>query len=237
MKATKAREARRNDPRRRRRRQFLLATIFLPVVFVTSLFSYSAGGFFDHLHKFNLAAVNGDQDLAKKEIFALEYYYELASWWKIQWLADWYFYENFYLRKAIITFMTGDFDKVIRDPSLQAHLDNHLVSQLMGAAKFRKAEGLYQIAKTKAEKNKVIKESVEDCEDFRRAAESGPGPRLYFPHSLNFDICVSPEDTKRVFENQGPPKIQLGYEPKQGDKDSEIDPTVPGGGSNAKKKG
>lgn len=234
-----------NDLYRKRRKRLILTTLLLPLILAVALSSYTLGGFYRHRSLFNLAADSKDQSLAEKELAALEYYYGLSVKWRMRWLADRFFYKETYLDKGIYFYLIGDFERVINDKNLQEHQDNHLVSQLIGSAKFRKAEALYKEAKTKTGKEKIIKMITDDCSDFRRAVENGPGPGQYFAHSLNFDICSDPDAVRMVLENPGPPRLKLGYKPDnqsgsgqpKGDRGDRIDPLKPGGVSGMKKKG
>lgn len=211
------------NPRRSRRRWFIASTMLLPVVLAAVILSNTYGGFLDHLTRFNLAAESKDNDLAEQELTALDYYYGLATKWRMQRLADKFFYKDTYLRKAIYTYLIGDYDKVVNDKNLQDRKDSHWVSQLIGSARFRKAKANYQKAKTSAERNKIIEMVMgEVCEDFRRAVENGPGPSVYFDHSFNFDLCSDANAVKKVLENPGPPRLILHYEPGP-------DPDIPNG--------
>src|SRR3989338_9237674 len=230
------------DVRSRRRKRFVVMTLLLPLVLIVAYASFTLGGFYNHRQLFNLAAEAKDTELIEQEMEALGYYYSLSGRLGLRWAADRFWYKENYIDRAVRNYLIGDFDAVINDKDLQDNRNNHLASQLVASAKFRRAQALYGSAKTETEKEKIIKMVNEEIsEDFKVAVEKGPGPDVYFNHSFNFDLSIDPEDTKKALEGPGPPRLTLGYKPNSGTpKDGEpgrIDPTKPGGGSDSKKKG
>lgn len=229
--------------RRQRRKVFIAATLVLPIVVIIGLLSYALGGFYIHRQAFNLAAESKEIEVIERELAALDYYYGLAKKWQIGWLADRYFYHGTYVDQAIHKYLIGNYDGIIDDDVLKDHRDNHLVSQLIGVSKFRRAEALYKNAKTDDEKEKIIDMVIEEVsEDFRMAVEHGPGPEVYFDHSFNYDLATNRQAVKMALE--GPPlprlKLQYGFGNKPGDGQQDpkrLDPTQPGGGSSSQKKG
>lgn len=230
------------DLRHKRGKRLIIATLFLPVFFIVGFLSYVLGGFYSHRQAFNLAVEGKETELAEQELSALDYYYGLAKTWRMAWLADKYFYRGTYVDKAVYKYLIGDYGGIINDPTLKDHRDNHLVSQLIGASKFRQAKALYGLAKTEAEKSKIIDTVIEEIsEDFKLAVEHGPGPDVYFDHSFNYDLTTNRSAVKQALEGPPLPRLRLKYGlgdgPNDQNPDNRLDPTKPGGGSNSKKKG
>ena len=231
-----------HDLRRKKKKRLIIVTVILPIILVIGFLSYTIGGFYVHRQSFNLAIEAKENDLAEKELAALDYYYGLARTWRGAWLADKYLYHGTYVDKAVYKYIIGDYNAVLEDEALKDHRDNHLVSQLVGVSKFRQAEALYGAAKTDVEKEKILDMVTEEIsEDFRLAVEHGPGPDTYFDHSFNYDLTTDKTAVKQAFEGPSLPRLRLKYGvgDQPGDKpfNNVIDPTKPGGGSGSKKKG
>jgi hypothetical protein len=228
------------DLRRRRKRLFFIATLFLPLFVFIGLFSSLVGNFYYHRNLFNLAAEAKDNVLVEQELAALDYYYGLATKWKMRWFADRYLYQEAYIDKAIYDYLIGDYASVISSEELMNHRDNHLIYQLIASSRFRQAEALYKAAETDEEKEKIIELiNLEISEDFRMAVEIGPGPNEYFDHTFNYDLAVDPELAKQALEAPGLPRLKLEYKPGLDDESGEedenmLDPTQPGGGKRSK---
>ena len=202
----------------------VLSAIGLATTIVCSTL-FTLANFSEHADKLILGFKMQDNQLTKKELINLHYFYELSRKWKVQWLVDRYLFGDAPFYGAGDLYLTGDWEKVKGD--LEKKLDDPR-AYLYGVAKFREAQGRYQAGEKEKALQVVLKEVADDFErDLRNCLSSlgisgetdnsqgnfsGSDDYLKcYDRVWNYDIATNKKDAEEALGGQKPsPKVILG---------------------------
>lgn len=151
----------------------------------------------------------GDSAKVQRELGQLHYFYALSEKWKIQWLADRYFFRDAIFYQAADAYLIGDWKRV--KSSLKDQLDDPR-SYLYGIAKFREAQAEYRAThKIEAPLNFVMTEVRDDFERDLRNCLKVSDYLECFDRVKNYDIASDEEAAgEAIKQEKAPPEHILG---------------------------
>ena len=178
---------------------FVLAIVFLALV---ALPSRTLGRFYANLDALSEAVDRGDYEEADLRLAEVTGFYERSRNLGLGWFSDAYLFSDAFLQQASYSYLTGDFDAIVRD--LADEIDDPRASHLLANAKFQLARQRYRsIADDDPEgevkKLAIIEEVLDDVNaDYERALRSDRTGRFDF--KWNYDLTSDPEAVRRALE-------------------------------------
>ena len=178
---------------------FVLATIFYVVI---SGPAQSLVGFYERLDSLSDSVRRGNFDQAESELDQVTNFYQESQGWGLQWVADAYLFRDAFLQQAAYSYLTGDYETVVRD--LADEVDDPRASYLLASAKFQLARQQYRAIDDEnpdgmALKAAIIQEVLDDVNaDFERALRSDDTDR--FEYKWNYDLTSDPDAVRLALE-------------------------------------
>lgn len=178
---------------------FLLTVVTIAVVAP----ALTVRNFCGHVKKFNFYLKTGDSVGTKRELEQLHYFYVLSGKWKVQWLADKYFFNDAPFYETDDLYLIEDW-KEVRN-KLKDKLDDPR-SYPYGNAKFRQAQAEYRATrKIEAPLNFVMTEVREDFErDLRSCLKVSEYLECY-DRVWNFDLAGNKKDAEEALKQPNMP--------------------------------
>lgn len=224
------------NPKSCLRRNLLVVTVLITalVISVVGYLSNLYGHFQQDFNRLSEAMLNSDSDMVEKQMDAMVQYHNLAGKWHLSSIVDQRLLGNMYIYKAANTLLKRDFRSLMEDKTLIQNANNeHLVANILGLAKARYYQSLYQekLSQIKA-KNKepdkkdmadldaIVKKVIEEAQPyFKSAVENSPGNYLYFEYPFNYDLLQNEDSARRAMEGPGeqPGDEPMDYGDKPGD--------------------
>jgi len=207
-------------PKSRLRKILLVATVLVVslMISVVGYLSNLYGHFQKDFNQLSEAMANGDSDMVEKQIDAMVQYHDLADKWHLASVVDRHLLKNMYIFKAANTLLKRDFRSIMEDKTLIQNVNNeHLVANILGLAKARYYQSLYQEKlsqikaknkepdkKDKADMDAILKKVIEETRPyFKLAVENSPSNDLYFEYPFNHDILQNEDSARRAMEGPG----------------------------------
>ena len=206
-----------------RLRKVLLIAMVLTASLMISVIGYLSnlyGHFQKDFNRLSEAMLVGDRDMVEKQMDAMIQYHNLADRWHLASFVDRHLLRDVYIYKAVTTLLKGDFRSIAEDKTLvQNASKEHLVANILGLAKARQYQGLYQEKlsqikaknkepdkKDKADLDAIVKKVIEEARPyFRLAVENSPSNDLYFEYPFNYDLLQNEDSARKVLEGPGEP--------------------------------
>ena len=204
-----------------RLRKVLLIAMVLTASLMISVIGYLSnlyGHFQKDFNRLSEAMLVGDRDMVEKQMDAMIQYHNLADRWHLASFVDRHLLRDVYIYKAVTTLLKGDFRSIAEDKTLvQNASKEHLVANILGLAKARQYQGLYQEKlsqiksknkepdkKDKADLDAIVKKVIEEARPyFRLAVENSPSNDLYFEYPFNYDLLQNEDSARRAMEGPG----------------------------------
>src|SRR3989344_4131031 len=189
----------------------LFVKLFILVLFavVVCVPSFTIVEFSKHIKLLNLYVKIGDSAGTKRELEQIHYFYALSGRWKVQWLADTYFFGDTPFYQVAYVALTEDWEKV--KDMLKNKLDDPR-SYPYGIAKFRQVQAEYRATKKiEAPLNFVMTEVREDFErDLRNCLKVSEYLKCW-DRVFNYDLAGNKKDAEEALRQpKMPPEYILG---------------------------
>jgi hypothetical protein len=129
-------------------------------------------------------------------------FYERIRSAGLQWAADSYLFKDAFLHRAAYTYLTGEYDAVVRD--LSDRIDDPRASLLLANAKFRLAQKRYRAiqgadAADVAARAALVKEVLDSINpDYERALRADLSGRFDF--KWNYDLTSDADAIRRALQ-------------------------------------
>ncbi|MBI4158463.1 MAG: hypothetical protein HY505_02500 [Candidatus Yanofskybacteria bacterium] len=184
---------------------------------VLSFTLFTLANLSDNVKRFSFYVKTADDEMAKKELIGLHYFYELSRKWKVQWLADKYLFRDAFFYEAADAYLISDWQKVQED--LKEKLDDPRAYPY-GNARFKEKKARFQKKAVKIEEalGFVMKEVAADFEKaLRNCLDMGVAYAQCFDRVWNYDLATNKKDAEEALKGV-PPQIPyiLGPPKKEG---------------------
>ena len=172
------------------------------IVLILTLFTLA--NLSDNAKRFSFYVKTADAEMAKKELIGLHYFYELSRKWKVQWLADKYFFKDAPFYEVADAYLISDWQKVQED--LKEKLDDPRAYPY-GNARFKAKKAQFQKKAVKIEEalDFVMKEVAADYEKaLRNCLDSGAAYVQCFDRVWNYDLATNKKDAEEALKGPQP---------------------------------
>ncbi len=187
-----------------------VASVLLVLAFSSVFVMYKIAGYYKYLDAYSGDVIRGDQIAARNDLANLKYFHDLNKKlkpFKLDWIADKYFFKDARYREVAYDSMRNRFEKVVED----LKDDNSYWGRLLRAnARWRLAQGVFEQAlkkdpKTSLEEQKKADElALSTKDDYAEAIKLSGGELL--PPKWNYDLTTNPNARAAGLQPK-PPKI------------------------------
>lgn len=213
--------------RSRLKRNLLIVSVLAGALFISAAgyVSNLYGRFRVDFNKLGEAMLSGDSDAVERQVDVLIQYHELADRWYLGQFVDRYLLEDMQVYEAVNTLLKRDYWALMHDQGLTQKTNNHLIAHILGVARAKYYQSLYQekLNQIKAKKGKmtnkdradlkeILNKTIEEARPyFRLAVENSPGHTRHYEYPFNYDILQNEKSAQQALENPGEKEITMGY--------------------------